>query len=76
VDKALHIVMLSLLPVTLGLHRLKEFSMRTTRRLAAAAAVATLSMGFLVATSEAASAARSWHTGTTDAPVSTDKGRP
>jgi len=50
--------------------------MRTTRRLAAATAVATLSMGFLVATSEAASAARSWHTGTTDAPVSTDKGRP
>ena len=50
--------------------------MRTTRRIAAAAAVATLSMGFLVATSEGASAARSWHTGTVDAPVNTDKGRP
>jgi len=49
--------------------------MRTTRRIAAAAAVATLSLGFLVASSEAASAARSWHTGTVDAPATTDTGR-
>jgi hypothetical protein len=54
----------------------REISMRITRRIAAAAAVATLSMGFLVATSESASAARSWHTDTVDAPASTDKGRP
>ena len=50
--------------------------MRITRRIAAAAAVATLSMGFLVATSESASAARSWHNGTVDATATTDKGRP
>jgi hypothetical protein len=50
--------------------------MRITRRIAAAAAVATLSMGFLVATSEAASAARSWRPGTVDAPATTDTGRP
>ena len=50
--------------------------MRTTRRIAAAAAVATLSLGFLVATSEGASAARSWRSDTADAPASTDGGRP
>ena len=50
--------------------------MRTNRRIATAAAVATLSMSFLVATSEAASAARSWRVDTVDAPTSTDTGRP
>jgi hypothetical protein len=50
--------------------------MHTTRRIAAAAAVATLSIGFLVAASEAATAARSWRDGPVDAPTSTDTGRP
>jgi hypothetical protein len=60
----------------LGIANYKEYSMRTTRRIATAAAVATLSMSFLVATSEAASAARSWRGDTVDAPTSTDTGRP
>ena len=50
--------------------------MRVTRRITAAAAVATLSIGFLVATTEAASAARSWRDAPVDAPTATDSGRP
>ncbi len=50
--------------------------MRITHRIATATAVATLSMSFLVVTSEAASAARSWRPDTVDPPASTETGRP